>query len=135
MKALFADTFFFVAYLHPRESTHPLADEYLTRRSEPIVTTIWVLVELGNFLSKYPSRCLFAPLVKSLRAEPRVEIIPAGDDLFDRATTRYRERPDKRWSITDCTSFLVMEDRKLRRALTDDHHFEQAGFTILLKTP
>jgi predicted nucleic acid-binding protein len=35
--------------------------------------------------------------------------------------------------LTDCISFVVMEDEELTEALTGDHHFEQAGFTILLK--
>ncbi len=39
---------------------------------------------------------------------------------------------DKEWSLTDCISFVVMEERGLIGALTSDHHFEQAGFSVLL---
>jgi predicted nucleic acid-binding protein len=46
----------------------------------------------------------------------------------------YRGRPDKEWSLTDCISFVVMGERSLTEALTSDHHFEQAGFTALLKS-
>ncbi len=42
-------------------------------------------------------------------------------------------RLDKDWSLTDCISFAVMQERSLTEALTSDHHFEQAGFTALLK--
>jgi predicted nucleic acid-binding protein len=45
----------------------------------------------------------------------------------------YDSRPDKQWSLTDCISFVVMQDRGIVEALTGDHHFEQAGFTALLK--
>ena len=31
------------------------------------------------------------------------------------------------------TGFYVMEQRGLTEALTGDHHFEQAGFTALLR--
>ena len=44
----------------------------------------------------------------------------------------YRSRRDKEWSLTDCISFVVMEDEGLREALTGDRHFEQAGFVALL---
>lgn len=44
-----------------------------------------------------------------------------------------RYRRDKDWPVTDCISFVVMEDESIRDALTGDHHFEQAGFTALLK--
>jgi len=39
----------------------------------------------------------------------------------------------KEWQLTDCISFIVMEDKEITDALTGDHHFEQAGFTALLK--
>lgn len=44
----------------------------------------------------------------------------------------YRARPDKEWSLTDCTSFVVMNECGLTDALTGDRHFEQAGFKALL---
>ncbi len=37
---------------------------------------------------------------------------------------------DKRFSFTDCTSFVVMRDLGLRQALTSDEHFVQAGFEV-----
>ena len=42
-------------------------------------------------------------------------------------------RQDKEWSLVDCSSFIVMQDRKITESLTNDHHFEQAGFIRLLK--
>jgi len=35
---------------------------------------------------------------------------------------------DKDFSFTDCSSFVVMKERRIRAALTNDHHFAQAGF-------
>ena len=52
---------------------------------------------------------------------------------FERGMLLYARRGDKDWSMTDCISFEIMKDRGLREALTADHHFEQAGFNILLK--
>lgn len=42
------------------------------------------------------------------------------------------KRLDKSWSFTDCLNFVVMKESRLRRALTTDQHFEQAGFEGLL---
>lgn len=43
-----------------------------------------------------------------------------------------RHRLDKGWGLTDCTSFVVMEQEQITEAFTSDQHFEQAGFTKLL---
>ena len=43
-----------------------------------------------------------------------------------------RVRQDKNWSVTDCTSFVVMREHNLTEALTADRHFEQAGFKAIL---
>ena len=133
MNLLFADTSFFVAYLNPRDVNHAVATEYMTTSDDQIVTTQWVLAELGNFLAEGPNRRLFGPLVRALSSEGRFEIVAADDESFARGFELFVRRPDKEWSFTDCVSFEVMKDRDLTDALTADHHFEQAGFTLLLK--
>jgi len=133
MIALLADTSFFVAYLNPRDEDHALAVEWMTTSSERIVTSEWVLVELGNYLAEGPNRRLLGSLVRALSAEERVEIVPADHPSFLGALSLYVRRQDKSWSFTDCTSFCLMKARKITDALTTDHHFEQAGFTVLLQ--
>ena len=46
---------------------------------------------------------------------------------------RYASRSDQSWSLTDCASFLVMEERNITDALAYDRDFEQAGFRALLR--
>jgi uncharacterized protein len=46
----------------------------------------------------------------------------------DKARGLFFRYTDKEFSFTDCTSFVVMRELKLRQALTTDHHFVQAGF-------
>jgi predicted nucleic acid-binding protein len=53
--------------------------------------------------------------------------------LFETGRQLYAGRLDKEWSLTDCTSFVVMREYAASDALTTDHHFEQAGFNVLLK--
>jgi hypothetical protein len=72
-------------------------------------------------------------ILADLNREPPDLVVPASSELFDRGMSLYLARPDKKWSLTDCISFVVMEDRKVTEALTADHHFEQAGFVALLK--
>ncbi len=129
---LLADTSFFVAFLNARDEHHRLAVEWMTESPTPMVTTEWVLAELGNYLGQGPNRRLFGSLVRALSVEKRMEIVPADHDSFLNAVNLYVRRPDKSWSFTDCASFCLMKERKVTGALTTDHHFEQAGFRVLL---
>lgn len=105
----------------------------MTASSERIVTSEWVIAELGNYLAEGRNRRLLGSLVRALSAEERVEIVAADHDSFLTGLSLYVRRPDQSWSFTDCTSFCLMKARKIRDALTTDHHFQQAGFTVLLK--
>jgi predicted nucleic acid-binding protein len=72
-------------------------------------------------------------LLDTLSATPDARIIGPSEELFSRGVELYRQRPDKEWSLTDCLSFVVMGDERISEALTGDHHFEQAGFRVLLR--
>jgi predicted nucleic acid-binding protein len=133
MKGVFVDTSFFVAFLNPDDENYAVATEYMAEFEGPLVTTLLIFVELGNFLSKMRQRRRLAPLIRDLRRDDRFEILPADESLFDTGLMEYAARADKHWYFTDCTSFVVMRRRKLKEALTSDHHFEQAGFVALLK--
>lgn len=128
----FADTSFFVAYLSPRDEWHDVAHRQMRSFVGPILTTDWVLVELGNWFSRIDRR-LFADFANDLPTDIRFEIAPADRKAYEGGLGLYSGRPDKDWSFIDRISFTVMQDRGITEALTADHHFEQAGFRILLK--
>ncbi len=133
MKAVFADTSFYLAVLNPRDVAHAKALQVGQSIERPVVLSDFILLELGNSLSRLSQRELFAKLVPHLRSHPNVRIIPASRDLLERGFELFSRRGDKEWSLTDCTSFVVMREEALSEALTTDHHFEQAGFEVLLR--
>ena len=132
MKAVFADSVYFFALLNPRDRVHPRAKRYAAQSSNPLLTTAWVLTEVADGLSGRTRRGAVVQLFEILQAADDVEIIPPSPELFQRGLERYAQRLDKDWSLTDCISFVVMEQRGLTEALTADHHFKQAGFATLL---
>jgi predicted nucleic acid-binding protein len=71
-------------------------------------------------------------LVDGIKASPRITVVPPDSQLLARALRLMAERPDKDWSLTDCSSFVIVQDTGLRDALTADGHFNQAGFHALL---
>lgn len=134
MSAVFGDTSFFVALINSRDQHHQRALQLSASLAAPMVTTTWVLLEFANGIATSQSRREFGSTLAKLRSQPDAEIIPPDQALFDRGCELYTSRPDKKWSLTDCISFVVMRERGITEALSNDHHFEQAGFRILLKS-
>ena len=136
MGTLFADAGYWIAVLHSRDRLHARAQGLAAGLgSTAIVTTAMVLVETLDHLAGLGEqhRDLAVRLVRELDANPNVEVVPQTDVQFRAAVDRYAARPDQTWSLTDCASFLVMEERNITEALAHDRDFEQAGFTALLR--
>jgi len=122
-----------VAILNPRDILHAVAKDIARNYCSEMLTTEYVLIEVGNFLARSGDRKVFVDLVHQLKIDERSTLVPAASVWFDRGLDLYSRRLDKNWSLTDCISFAVMREHSLTEALTADHHFEQAGYKILLK--
>ena len=133
MKTAFADTSFYIALVNPRDEWNAAARRVATQWDGRILTTEYVLVEIGNRLARSGDRTTFLRLADKIENDARTEIVWAGEVLYRCGLDLYSRRADKDWSLTDCVSFIVMEERGLTEALTGDRHFEQAAFKILLK--
>lgn len=128
MNSVFADTFFFLALIDERDEHHQRVLDYIRTAKDFIVTTRWVLVETANALSGTRLREEVFGLLSELESDTGVIIPGSSDGLYHQGLELYAKRPDKEWSLTDCISFLVMEEYGITKALTGDHHFEQAGY-------
>jgi predicted nucleic acid-binding protein len=133
MIACFGDAYYFLAVLNPRDADHRRAVDLSQRIRQPIVTTAWVLTEVADGLAHPRSRSTFVEFVETIRLDTSFIIVPPSQSVFNKGLALYAARPDKAWSLTDCISFTVMRARGIREALTGDHHFEQAGFSALLR--
>ena len=134
MTRLFADTYFYLAVLNERDSAHARVMDFMARTEvDEMVTTAWVLMEVADGMNRPDERERCAAFVEDLRNDPHTRLREADAALFWRGFDLYRTRDDKAWSLTDCVSFVIMSDEGITDALTGDHHFEQAGFTALLK--
>lgn len=97
-----------------------------------LVVTRAVLLEVGDALSRSWQRDAALRLLYALEADPIVEIIELPETLYHEALGLFRSRPDKDWGLSDCASFVVMEQRGITDALMADRHFLQAGYRALL---
>jgi len=132
MRVVFADSYYYLAFVNERDAGYSEAIEFSHSYVGQSVTTEWVLTEVADALSESELRPIFLELLAQLRNQPGLLIVEASHDLFERGIALFTQRPDKKWSLTDCISFVVMEEQGISEALTADHHFEQAGFVPLL---
>jgi len=72
-------------------------------------------------------------LSRQIKKEGVSLVIPNSEELYSTALDLYQSRLDKEWGMTDCISFVVMDEIDLDEALTTDTHFQQAGFTALMR--
>jgi predicted nucleic acid-binding protein len=131
MMPVFADTFYYLALVNPKDAGHAKAVAFARTSTRPMVTTDWVVTEIADALCDAANRPLFAKLLRMLQTGSTT-IIRSDSALMDRGLALYAARPDKDWPLTDCISFVVMNEQNLTEALTGDKHFVQAGFVALL---
>ena len=136
MIAIFADTFYWIALTDSSDQSHKRALAMTSERStSPIVTTDEVLGEYLTFFSTAPEqvRREVAASVQGILSSPVIRVIPQSRSSFLSGLRLYSERPDKRYSLTDCISMETMRREGLIEALTNDRHFEQEGFRALFR--
>lgn len=107
MKAVFADTFFYLALLSRDAAARAKAEEVAARTHSHTVTSGFVLTEVANALSAPAHRQSCLALARLLTASAHVSVLPVSQELFERGQSSYAARPDKEWSLTDCTSFVI----------------------------
>ncbi len=71
-------------------------------------------------------------MVRAILDSPNVKVLPQTRDSFLRGVAFYEQRLDKQYNLTDCVSMNAMRSESVTQILTNDRHFEQEGFDILI---
>lgn len=137
MRFVFIDSLYLIAILIDNDQWHEAAmriDESLTNAVR-LVTTYEVLTEFLASVSRgMPEVRLEAVgTVRDIMADSNITLVPQSADLFARGLKLYASRPDKRYSLTDCISMVVMRNMGITEALTHDRDFESEGFVCLIR--
>ncbi|MBE9248869.1 type II toxin-antitoxin system VapC family toxin [Dolichospermum sp. LEGE 00240] len=133
---LFLDTVFIQALLNKNDQYHTQAKALLPRVKNAV--EVWVteavLIEVGNALSAV-NRTASVQFINQCYQTDNIKVVSVDTSLLMRALELYHSRQDKNWGLTDCISFIVMQEQGLIYAVTADIHFVQAGFVALLRNP
>ena len=135
MDRVFADTCYWIGLFDPTDQLHASAraakDQY---RELKLVTTEEVLTEFLTRMrtSDKNRRTNAVRFLFDIIRDDNVQILPQSDQSFAEGVRLFHARDDKDYSLQDCISMNTMEHHGISHVLTNDHHFEQEGFVILL---
>ena len=135
MKTIFADTLYWVAIVRPNDQWKGPANRAKSKLGNVrILTTDEVLSEFLDSLSGGGKhlRHQAVKMVRAILANPNVRVLAQSHDSFLRGVEFYEQRPDKEYTLADCISMNAMRSESLSEVLTNDHHFAQEGFSLLI---
>jgi predicted nucleic acid-binding protein len=134
MKGLFVDTAGWMSCADAADPAHAAsckARDTALEAGTMLTTTDYVMDETLTLIRMR----LGMPAAKAwwdqVEGSARVRWEWVGMDRAEKARKVFFRYRDKGYSFTDCTSFIVMQELKLKEALTTDHHFRQMGFQLL----
>jgi predicted nucleic acid-binding protein len=138
MAPVFLDTGYLIAIDSADDQYHATAIAHwrdLVRSRPELVTTGFVLDEVVTFFVSRGRHAKAVEITERLLSSPSVRLVHVNGELFRAAFEYLKKRPDKRFSLTDCVSFVLMARLGIQTALAFDAHFEQAGYTRLPSAP
>ncbi len=110
----FADTFYFLALLNRLDDAHAAA-KAISKGRHVITTTDRILLELADAMSYRNKRAEFCRMYHLLTSDPRITVHAATRDALIRGMQLFESRKDKDWSLTDCISFVIMQNWALAK--------------------
>lgn len=136
MTPVFADTFYWLALLNPKDDWHQSALNYARRNPNiALVVTDGILDEVLNYASTRGTfmRQKALALCSKIVRESTITVVAYTPELRELGFSLYAQRSDKAYSLTDCISMVVMKQMDISTALTHDKHFTQEGFMIVFQ--
>ncbi len=136
MKTLFLDAGYLIAVEAADDQNHQAAFSHwqeLVENPPQIITTTYIFDEIVTFFNNRNRHAKAVEIGNNLLQSRLIEIIHVDEKLLDSGWEYFQKHSDKRYSLTDCISFVVMQQRNLDTALAFDRHFTQAGFIVLPK--
>jgi len=131
MERLFVDTSAWFAYVNRRDPDHAAVRNVFNAFPGRLVTSNFILDETVS-LCLYRLGRQAANRVGSVLFDPKeVDLLRITADDEHAAWALFLDRPDQRYSFTDCTSFVLMHRLGLDTALALDSDFAAEGFRVL----
>ncbi len=129
----FADASGWIAVFNEADKYHARALNWMgvvKGQRHRLVTADYVLDEAITFLQSTVNHATAEDFAVWVLKQRPVQIIHVTESIWQDALALFRKYDDKKFSFTDCVSFVVMRQQNLTDTFGFDHHFEQMGFQL-----
>jgi uncharacterized protein len=134
MKTVFADSNYWIVIVSANDqwnkaakTAKSLLGDVITVTTDEVLTEFLTALSRGEYFRRQAAR-----MVRAIMENPNVKVVPQTRDSFLKGLSLYENRNDKEYSLTDCISMNVMKNESINEVLTNDHHFEQEGYSVLM---
>ena len=127
MVSVFVDTGAWFAGMVPSDPQHRRILAWLKANPLPLVTTDYVVDETLTLLRARGEGARAVTLGRRLFDLDLANLWSVTPEHVRKAWELFRDQPRRRWSFTDCTSKVIMDESHIRKALTFDRHFVEFG--------
>jgi len=125
--SIFVDTGAWFASVVPADPNHLKVVAFLQHNPLPLVTTTYVIDETLTLLRARGEVMKGIALGRRLFDSQLANVVHITPEIVSKAWELFRDHPARRWSFTDCTSKVVMDELHIRQALFLDTHFIEFG--------
>ena len=127
---VFADTSYFLALLDARDQWHSKA----RKAFQPGLRIITSCEVINETITRLQRRGFFSAalvFLTEIRRNPKLEIVYPDSGIQSDGWDFYHRFGGGGATAVDCTSFVIMKSRRIRKAFAFDKHFKDAGFDVL----
>jgi len=130
IQSVFVDTGAWYAAMVRKDRDHEAAKQFLKNNTFPLITSDYVMDETVTLLLSRVGHSYAVNFLDMLQTSRKIQLIYLTPTQISTTAILFRERADKEWSFTDCSSFVLMQEYQIQIAFTFDEHFKQAGFQV-----
>jgi predicted nucleic acid-binding protein len=130
-RKVFLDTSYLLALERTNDQNHQAAQTHwqqVVTTAPTFITTSYIFDEVVTYFNSRNYHAKAVQVGNYLLLSPSVQFVHVDETLLYLGWAYFQQHQDKRYSLTDSISFIVMQQYEIQVAYTFDHHFIQAGF-------
>lgn len=137
MELIFLDTSLLVAYYNADDTNHTKARELIRDiEGKRVVFLIsdYIFDEILTVLLVRAGKEMAIKVCNAILRDTElgnIRLIHINEEVFTKAAMIFVQFVDKKWSFTDCTSYVLMKSKGITKCASFDEHFSQFGFDVL----